>query len=750
MRRILAPTEGDGFEADTRAQSVQIGALLIFAALIIAAAGYQASIVPDQNSEIEVDHNEQLHGEMIELRNTMVVANERQSTQDVPMTLGTEYPDRTLFVNPSSPSGTLGTDDYDGREIVFENATVNGTDSFETQRVEYRPGYNEFDEAPATVIEHGFVYNDHGDDVVPLADHELIEDGEISLFVVEGDIEMSAEEARVAIDSASAETQTVEVEKDDDADEDDDFTVELPTQASEAQWDEMVDLDADEFEYEDDTLIIDLDEARNPYDLTVTRVAVDEEIDPAAPAYLTEVEGDEDVTIELRDEFHDPIDGASVTLTAAAEIFVTDDGTEDEITRETDRQGQVGTTIDADGEDVEIDATYDGDGSVTDSFDIEQVPAGDGETGTPGAGAVSWVGGDSIEVSPDGDALTAETGDAQVTFATENESIVDVDRETAPPDGTVDAEVSIDDDQADPNDRYFVYVFDHESGDRITVTLPEFLLSAFETPTAVASGDTIDAAATVENADDEAESRTVEHYLGAETLATEEMTFDPNEETVVEFSSTIGAEPGTYEHGIAVEGAGDVTASLDVYTEDTEVVDEDEPGDISNDGDVVLDDNVTADGEIEADEGGSVTVGDDVTAEDEVEAAGDVTIGDDGEFQGEIEAEGDIDAGGEFTSEDEVEAEGSVTVSDDAQIDSEVEADGDVTFGGDATVEDDIDSEGDVTVGTDSVVGGEITAEGVVTLDDGTTVEDEVEAASLDCGENVTIEGEPCSDYEMD
>jgi len=41
-----------------RGQSIQIGAVLLFGALIIALAGYQAFVVPQENEQVEFRHSQ--------------------------------------------------------------------------------------------------------------------------------------------------------------------------------------------------------------------------------------------------------------------------------------------------------------------------------------------------------------------------------------------------------------------------------------------------------------------------------------------------------------------------------------------------------------------------------------------------------------------------------------------------------------------------------------------------------------------
>ena len=53
-----------GFWGDERGQPVQIGFILLFGILVLAFAGYQGHVVPDQNSEVEFQHSQDVTKDM--------------------------------------------------------------------------------------------------------------------------------------------------------------------------------------------------------------------------------------------------------------------------------------------------------------------------------------------------------------------------------------------------------------------------------------------------------------------------------------------------------------------------------------------------------------------------------------------------------------------------------------------------------------------------------------------------------------
>jgi len=211
------------FRGDERAVVIQIGAVLLLAALVIAMAGYQATVVPDQNGEIEFNHNQEVHGQLQDLRNGIVSTAGGSQGGAYSLTLGTNYPARALFVNPAPPSGqlrTLGTG-----QVVIENADAMGgggagkywsgaTRTVNTTTFAYQPNYNEWDNAPTTIYEHSLLYDAHptGADTT-VAEQVLIDGDEITLVTLAGELQASSS-ATTSVDvrTVSASTNAVTVE----------------------------------------------------------------------------------------------------------------------------------------------------------------------------------------------------------------------------------------------------------------------------------------------------------------------------------------------------------------------------------------------------------------------------------------------------------------------------------------------------------------------------------------------------------
>lgn len=282
---------------DERAQSIQIGAVLLFAALLIAFSTYQAFVVPNQNREVEFNHNQQVQRDMIDVRNTLLETYTGGTNGYTEVTLGTTFPSRLFALNPPSPSGRLYT--TDPQPIVIEDSS--GSDvttdacpgnSVETSFLVYQPSYAEYRNPGTIRYENSFLAQDFGSSTVSLTGQTLVRGETVQIVPLTRNISVGG-------------TQTVSIEPRPglvDTSEYDDPTVTIPTDASESTWERLLEgeVDPSRVTVNDGNLTLDLD---GTYDIECGPVGLGQtpesgarggdaaEINPAAP-------GD----IELQDE----------------------------------------------------------------------------------------------------------------------------------------------------------------------------------------------------------------------------------------------------------------------------------------------------------------------------------------------------------------------------------------------------------------------------------------------------------------
>ncbi|AGN02890.1 hypothetical protein L593_14780 [Salinarchaeum sp. Harcht-Bsk1] len=152
---------------DERGQSVQVGAAILLGFVVIAITIYQVEVVADQNAEVEFNHNEEVRQDLTELRNAISNAGSQGVSESVSVKLGTQYPPRTIFVNPPPVHGQIVTRPVGN--LSFGNAQVEGSydgnaaglvnGNHSTSRIVYVPRYFELDDGGTTILEHSLAFN---------------------------------------------------------------------------------------------------------------------------------------------------------------------------------------------------------------------------------------------------------------------------------------------------------------------------------------------------------------------------------------------------------------------------------------------------------------------------------------------------------------------------------------------------------------------------------------------------------------
>jgi hypothetical protein len=171
---------------DERAQSIQVGAVLLFGVLVILFSVYQAVIVPSQNQEVEFNHNQRVQGDMVELRNAVLETKSTGQDGFASVELGTQFPARLLGLNPPSPSGVLQT--TAARPVVVRDASGSDITSqvcpgsdVTTRTFEYTPSYSEYRNAGTIRYENSVLYHNYTENAVLLSGQQLVRGDRIQL-----------------------------------------------------------------------------------------------------------------------------------------------------------------------------------------------------------------------------------------------------------------------------------------------------------------------------------------------------------------------------------------------------------------------------------------------------------------------------------------------------------------------------------------------------------------------------------------
>ncbi|WP_323675495.1 hypothetical protein [Halorubellus sp. PRR65] len=409
--------------SDDRAVAVQVGAIVLFAFVIIAITAYQASVVPNQNKAIEFDHNQQVQRQLQDLQAAIGSAPTAGGSRTVVVESSTGYPARTIFVNPPRATGrlrTVGTGDP-AVAIEVRNATATGETSdfwdgtprnYSTGRFAFDPNYNVYTNAPRTFVENSLVYNEFtGEDVIVNA-QSIFDGRRISLVALNGSYDEQSGAASVTVRPVSASSNRVSVETESSSEP---LSVVITTRLSETKW-ETVLTEAGEYDEDNDTANAYVTDVRKKgevtlpggqtlnriefeleggttYSLSLAKAGVGTNVN-ATPTkrYVTTVSpknvsttagARETLTVEVRDEFNNPLSGVpmNVKVEKGQGNITEPDGTE------TGNDGRVGFTYEA--PDAKTDARVnvsiaDADGkmsSVTFNVSVSKASGGGGGGG---------------------------------------------------------------------------------------------------------------------------------------------------------------------------------------------------------------------------------------------------------------------------------------------------------------------------------------------------------------------------------
>ena len=429
---------------DDRAQSVQIGAVLLFAMLVVAFSSYQAFVVPNQNRAVEFNHNQDIRDQMQDLRNELVSIHGETATRSVTLALGTRYPARLVAVNPGPASGTIrtsGTADS-GANLTIANATASGETGdfwngtgrrYDTGFLVYQPSYNVYGQAPETAYENTVLSNRFADESLAATGQTMIDGKRISLVTINGSLSRTrAGSTSLDLEPVSTSTTTVAVSNDSS-----NVTLSAATQLSESEWDALLADQRDEngghvLDYEVqpiagaryDRLSVTL-EPNVSYRLRMTKVGVGSQVTAEDEAYLTDAAGNATrletgdttaMTLELRDAYNNPVTDGQINASAESGTLSPDQAA-------TDENGQATFTYDSSGVaggqwvDLQFSAvtepatSFDGTTPRNVTMRVYVRDASQSNGTASGAYRVSWANPDDATAN-DGDALSSCSTDA--------------------------------------------------------------------------------------------------------------------------------------------------------------------------------------------------------------------------------------------------------------------------------------------------------------------------------------------------
>ena len=223
------------FGSDGRAQSTLVGAILLFAILIIAFSSYQAFVIPNQNAEVEFNHLQDVENDFVEFRTTFINSVGATEDRSVTFRLGTQYPARLIALNPPPVTGELQTTQEE--EVTIEGDILDDNidsvcdiNSPTTRSLVYTPNYNEFRSPQSITYENTFVAREFSDGTV-YGEQRLFQErangnDRIDLLLLNESVSLSGQ-GTASFEISPSNRRTVEVE---------DPTITIPSEFDETEW----------------------------------------------------------------------------------------------------------------------------------------------------------------------------------------------------------------------------------------------------------------------------------------------------------------------------------------------------------------------------------------------------------------------------------------------------------------------------------------------------------------------------------
>ena len=235
----------------TKAVAPVIGFMLILAILFLAAAQYQANVVPVQERSTEVDHFTTITEDMSGLRSSIIQSASTGQIQTQELDLGVEY--NVLGLSQPARSGRLAYIN-ESSNIVLRNTTNNREASnfwrgdedreYETGFLEYSINYNRITSHADIYFEHGMMYRDEarGSDTnvryVEESEQPIIQGRSITIYTMQSNIATSR------VGTTTVETQPISAPMNSvsvtNVESGSPITIQLPTRLSVDTWNETL------------------------------------------------------------------------------------------------------------------------------------------------------------------------------------------------------------------------------------------------------------------------------------------------------------------------------------------------------------------------------------------------------------------------------------------------------------------------------------------------------------------------------
>lgn len=317
-------------------QSVVIGSVLMFGILIIALSIYQASVVPQQNQEVEFQHYTELRSDMTTY-NTAIHQSKTLETTSTTITVSTPYPTRLVTVNPPPFTTSLSTSDNTSSTISnFEvQSTGNESDywsqqsqlTIPTSTVNARPDYNMFQNSNPIIYENQVTYipTEQLEPVITNS-RPLVEGRTIEIHGYTGNISSpTSSEQQITVEQVSSSRDVLYITGSDSTTP---IQLQIETQIPEITWRNILDvasnnnIESTDYNQSSDILTIELDGSETyVVEAYLSATNPSESIKSTSePEYIQNLTGDtvvsgQSIILSAHDELGNTTPGSVVTVT---------------------------------------------------------------------------------------------------------------------------------------------------------------------------------------------------------------------------------------------------------------------------------------------------------------------------------------------------------------------------------------------------------------------------------------------------
>lgn len=226
-------------DSKDRAVAPVIGFILLFGMAVIAFSMFQATVVPNQNSQVEAAHYSDVRGDLATLRGGLITAGQTSSTQIATVSLGTTYPSRLVALNAPPPAGQLQTQSVGPGRYISSNLNLRNIcgygnqSSVSTSAIVYQPNYHYFEGGDYDHrLEATLLYQVTDGQPLVRQTQSLVDPNSktVSLYPIQDSLDTQGVtgESVDLVGNLSGETTSA------------DFTLTVPTRAGVKTWDEKV------------------------------------------------------------------------------------------------------------------------------------------------------------------------------------------------------------------------------------------------------------------------------------------------------------------------------------------------------------------------------------------------------------------------------------------------------------------------------------------------------------------------------